>query len=259
MFHLSVAVYGRDLAPAVVRRWVGLAALSVGIFAVGGRVPAEADLILESSASPLQFTQGSSGSLDLSVSNTGVAPVLVNSFWVGVQLVADAGATGSVSLGDVAAPLTDSLLSDGPTFDASGNTLDFGTTVGGTGYVQLLGSNNSNYDNSLAAASFAKLIAITFSASGDALGTWTLYGVNQSGDSVSHVADFNGGQTGFDNVPAADDTAVVLATIKILAAVPEIDPGAGAFAVSAVMAALGIGEQRFRRRFGSRHGAFLSL
>ena len=257
MFGLSVAAYGRDFAPAPVRRWVGLAALTLGIIAAGGRAPVEAGLVLESGASTLQFTQGSSGSLDLSVSNTGTDPVLVNSFWIGVQLVADAGATGRVSLSGVAAP-TDSLLSDTPTFDASGSTLSAGTTVGGTGYVQLLGSNNTNYENSLAAAALAKLIAITFTASGDALGTWTLYGVNQS-SSISYLANSNGDQTDFANVPAADDTALALATITILAAVPEIDPGTGSFAVSVVIAALGMAEQRLRRRSNSRHGASLSL
>ena len=259
MFRLSVAAYGRDFVPAPVRRWVSIAALSVGIIAAGGRAPVEAGLVLESGASTLQFTQGSSGSLDLSVNNTGANPVLVNLFLIGVQLVKDAEATGSVSLLNVAAP-TDSLLSDDPTFDASNAyTLDVGTTVGGTDYVQLLGSNNTYYENSLAAATLAKLIALTFTASDNALGTWTLYGVNQSGTSVSYLANFNGDQTDFTNVSAADGTAVALATITILAAVPEIDPGTGSFAVSVVIAALGMAEQRLRRRSNSRHGASLSL
>lgn len=257
MFGLSVAVSGRDFVPALVRRWVCLTALCVGIVAIGGRAPVEAGLVLESGASTLQFTQGTSGSLDLSVSNNGRDPVLVNSFWVGVQLVADAGTTGNVTL-SVAAPLTDSLLSDDPLFDASPQTLTVGTTPGGTPYIQLLGANMSNFENSLAAAALAKLIAITFTASGDALGTWTLYGVNQSGDSVSYLANFNGDKTDFDNVPAADDTALALATITILAAVPEIDPGTGSFAFSAVLAALGMAEQRLRRRFIPRHGVALS-
>lgn len=253
MFRLSVAAYGRDLVPSLGRRWVCLTALSVGIIAFGGRAPVEAGLVLQSGASTLQFTQGSSGSLDLSVSNTGTDPVLVNSFWIGVQLVADAGVTGSVSLSGVAAPLTDSLLSDAPTFSTSDQSLSTGTAVGGTDYVQLLGSNNTNYENSLDAAALAKLIALTFTASGDALGTWTLYGVNQSSNqsssSVSYLANSNGDQTDFTNVPAADDTAVALATITIVAApVPEIDPGAGSIAFSLVMAALGMAEQRLRRR-----------
>jgi len=257
MFRLSVAAYGRGFVPAPVRRWVSIAALSVGIIAVGGRAPVEAGLVLESGARTLQFTQGSSGSLDLSVRSTEAVPVYVNSFLIGVQLVADAGFTGSVSLSGVAAPLTDSLLSDAPTFDVYANTLSAGTTVGGTDYVQLLGANNTNYDNSLAAAALAKLIALTFTASSDALGTWTLYGVNQS-SSVSYLANVNSVQTDFTNLPAADDTVVALATITILAAVPEIDPGTASFAISAVMAALGMMEQRLRRGFSSRRRAALS-
>jgi hypothetical protein len=237
---------------------VGLAALSVGIFAAGGRAPVEAGLVLQSGTSTLQFTQGSSGSLDLSVSNTG-GRVLVNSFWVGVQLVADEGATGSVSLTGVAAPHTDSLLSVDPTFDSSPGTLDVGTTVGGTGYVQLLGSNSSDYENPLATAALAKLIAITFTASRDAFGIWTLYGVNQSGNSVSYLANSNGDPSGFENVPAEDDAVVALATITILAPVPEIDPGTGSLAFFVVIAALGMAEHRLRRRSNSRHGAYLSL
>jgi hypothetical protein len=237
---------------------VSIAALSVGIIAAGGRVPVEAGLVLESGANTLQFTQGSTGSLDLSVTNSGRA-VLVNSFWIGVQLVADAGATGSVWLSGVAAPLTNSLLSDAPEFDTSTGTLSPETTVGGTDYIVLLGSNISNYENSLAAATLAKLIALTFTASDIALGKWTLYGVNQSSSSVSYLANSSGDQTDFTNVPAEDDTAVALATITILAAVPEIDPGTGSFAVSVVIAALGMAEQRLRRGSNSRHGASLSL
>jgi hypothetical protein len=78
----------------------------------------EAGLVLQSGASTLQFSQGSSGSLDLVISNTGPDSVFVNYFWAGVQLVADRGATGSISLSGVAAPLTDSLLSHDPVFTA---------------------------------------------------------------------------------------------------------------------------------------------
>jgi hypothetical protein len=219
MFGLSVAAYGRDLVPALGRRWVCLTALSVGIIAFGGRAPVEAGLVLQSGTSTLQFSQGLSGSLDLVISNTGPDSVFVNYFWAGVQLVADRGATGSISLSGVAAPLTDSLLSHDPVFTASDETLTVGTTVGGTDYIQLIGANNSNSEDSLADGEVANLIAITFTASGDALGTWTLYGVNQSSSSVSYLSNVNDVQTGFDNVPATDDTAVALATIVVT--VPE--------------------------------------
>lgn len=246
MIRIDVTIADRYQISSRLQRWVCTATLCAGMIAIGGRAPVHAGLVLGSETNTLQFTQGFTGSLDLSVSNTGSTSVLVNNFWIGVQLVADAGATGSLSLFGVAAPARGSLLSDAPTFSASDQSLTAATTVGGTDYVQLLGSNNTNYENSLAAAALAKLIAITLTASGDALGTWTLYGVNQS-SSISYLANSNGDETDFTNVPAADDTAVALATITILAAVPEIDPPTGSFAVSVVIAALGMAEQRLRR------------
>lgn len=255
MIRIDVTIADRYQISSRLQRWVCTATLCAGMIAIGGRAPVHAGLVLGSETNTLQFTQGFTGSLDLSVSNTGSTSVLVNNFWIGVQLVADAGATGSLSIG-VAAPARGSLLSDAPTFSASDQSLTAATTVGGTDYVQLLGGNNSNFDDELVATAIARLVAITFTASGDALGTWTLYGVNQGSSSVSYVANFNGVQTDFTNVPATDDTAMALATITILAApVPEIDPGTGSIAVSMVVAALGMVEQRLRRRGGSPRSA----
>lgn len=253
---IDVSIADRYTIPSRLQRWVCTATLCAVMIAIGGRVPVQAGLVLGSETIALQFTQGLSGSLDLSVSNTGSSSVFANNFWIGVQLVADAGATGSLSLSGVAAPTTGSLLSDGPTFSASDQSLSAATTVGGTDYMQLLGANNSNFDDELVATAIGRLIAITFTASGDALGNWTLYGVNQSSSSVSYVANSNGDQTDFTNVPATDDTAVALATITILPApVPEIDPGTGSIAVSMVVVALGMVEHRLRRRGGSPRSA----
>jgi len=248
MFQFDVASLRRPRVPAVVRRWTGLAALSVGIMACSTAATVEAGLVLQSGTGALQFSQGSSGSLDLVINNTGSSSAFVNSFWAGVQLVADNGVTGSLSLFSATAPLTGSLLSDDPAYAIASNTLTGATSVGGTDYIQVLGSNNTNFENSLSAAAIANLAALTFTATGDALGTWTLYGVNQSGSSVSFVANGHGDQTDFDNLPAADDTTVALATITIVAAsVPEIDPGTGSLAFTLVAAALGLAEARLRR------------
>jgi hypothetical protein len=244
----SVAAYGRDLVPALGRRWVCLTALSVGIIAFGGRAPVEAGLVLQSGASTLQFSQGSSGSLDLAVSNTGTDATFVNNFWVGVQLVADPGATGTLSLASVSAPASNSLLTYSPTFDASAATLSGTTTVGGADYIQLIGANNSNSEDSLADGEVANLIAITFTASGDALGTWTLYGVNQSSSSVSYLSNVNDVQTGFDNVPATDDTYIALATITVTAVPePRTDVLAGLAAAIGIAAASPLRHRRRRR------------
>lgn len=245
----SVAAYGRDLVPALGRRWVCLTALSVGIIAFGGRAPVEAGLVLQSGASTLQFSQGSSGSLDLAVSNTGTDATFVNNFWVGVQLVADPGATGTLSLASVSAPASNSLLTGSPTFDASAETLSGTTTVGGADYIQLLGGNNSSFDDTLNASSIANLLTLTFSASGDALGTWTLYGVNQgSSPSVSFTAGTLDQQTDFTNLPATDDTYIALATITVTAVPePRTDVLAGLAAAIGIAAASPLRHRRRRR------------
>lgn len=249
MFRMDVPYSRQKPVPAVARRLLALAALSAAVVSCGSPAVLEAGLVLQSSTSTLQFFQGSTGSLDLVIDNTGSSATFVNAFGVGVQLVADAGATGTLSLTTVGTPLTASLLSDDPVFSAQPSTLSAATTAGGTDYIQLFGANNSSFEDSLSTAAVANLIAITFTATGDALGTWTLYGVNQSGSSVSYVANYNGDQTDFTNLPTVDDTSVALATITIVAApVPEIDPGTGASALSLVAAALGVAEGRVLRR-----------
>lgn len=203
------------------RRASVAAVLGLIVAACGpGAATARAGLLLLSSTNTVEIEQGSSGLIDLAVSNTGTDATFVNNFLVGVQLVADPGATGTLSLASVSAPASNSLLTDSPTFDAIADTLSGTTTVGGADYIQLLGANISIFEDTLNASSIANLLRLTFSASGDALGTWTLYGVNQGSSSVSFTADTSNQQTDFTNLPATDDTYIALATITVTA-VPE--------------------------------------
>jgi hypothetical protein len=232
------------------RRASVAAVLGLIVAACGpGAATARAGLLLLSSTNTVEIEQGSSGLIDLAVSNTGTDATFVNNFLVGVQLVADPGATGTLSLASVSAPASNSLLTDSPTFDAIADTLSGTTTVGGADYIQLLGANISTFDDTLNASSIANLLTLTFSASGDALGTWTLYGVNQgSSPSVSFTADTLNQQTDFTNLPATDDTYIALATITVTAVPePRTDVLAGLAAAIGIAAASPLRHRRRRR------------
>lgn len=237
--HLLNPVVSTALRRACVAAILGM------VVAAGGPAPARADLLLQSSTAAIDIVHGGSGSLDLSISNTGTAAASVSYFWVGVQLVAAPTATGTLSLQGVAAPLTNSLLTDNPSFNRYPLTLASPTAVGGYDYVLLDVFNASNFDDTLAGSSLANLAKLTFTASGAAQGTWTLYGVNQGVSSVSFVANANGDETNFTNLPKANDTYVALATITVI---PE--PPTAVLAASSVVAVASVTVLK-RRRHGT--------
>lgn len=161
-------------------------ALAAGfLLALGVGQISAATLSLETGKN-LELQPGQSGSLTLSLSNDAGDITNFNGWVVGIQFLPTLGTTGSLSLTSLTQPATNPAVTTSPgtpvidpdlqMFDAEFNPL----LVNGTDLFTSVSitSSSSTQTQTLFGSTSYNLGTLTFSASGDAAGTWNLYAIN---------------------------------------------------------------------------------
>jgi len=199
----------------------------------------------------LDVEPGTTGTATLSATNFNGGSTVTNwnAWTVALQLLPNPGATGTMTISGISLPATNGSLAnpDAGTFDPSG--VLFEPANGETAYTAIGFANNTNANTTWASGQQYNLAGISFTASGDASGSWTLYAVNQSDiDFFSTTNYFNSVATPFPfgNVPATNGSSLTLGTIT---AVPE--PAS----MTLALAAGTVGLVTLRRRRQDRGGA----
>lgn len=161
-------------------------ALAAGfLLLLGSGQISAATLSLETGKS-LELQPGQSGSLTLSLSNDAGNVTNFNGWVVGVQFLPTLGTTGSLSLTGLTQPATNPAVTNNPgtpfvdpdleLFEFDGNPLFVNGSDKFT-LVSITSGISSNVQTLLGSTSY-NLGTLTFSASGDADGTWNLYAIN---------------------------------------------------------------------------------
>jgi|688.fasta_scaffold150647_3 hypothetical protein len=166
----------------------------------------------------LSMGAGANSSLVLSATNTnsGTSVTNFNGWTLGLQLLPQGGATGTVTMTGITNPATNQALTvpDTPTFfNSTLNTATNGTTA----YKYVGISNVDNTTTTFALGQSLNLANLAVTSSAGAAGTWNLYAVNQS-PSQSAWLDVTGLGTDYGNLPATNGTSVLVGTVTV---VPE--------------------------------------
>jgi hypothetical protein len=203
----------------------------------------------------LSLNPGSTGIWTLSATNqdNGVAANNWNAFGIALQIIPDAGATGTVTLQSFINPIENPSVATGsavPPFIGSGTfpepingTTDFTGIV--LGYSGSASPNVTNWPS----GQTHNMATITWSASPDASGTWRIFASNPEDDGATFPQTTwnlpNANDRFFGNVPFIEGqtSTLQLGTISV---VPE--PHGLIVAGSAAMAALTGHQLRLRRR-----------
>lgn len=169
----------------------------------------------------LSLGAGASSTLVLSATNTnaGSSVTNFNGWTLGLQLLPQAGATGTLTMTGITNASTDQALTapDTPTFiNSTLNTATNGTTA----YKYVGISNVDATTTTFALGQTLNLANLAVSSSAGASGVWNLYAVNQN-PSQSAWLDVTGLGTDYGNLPATNGTSILLGTMTV---VPE--PGA---------------------------------
>ena len=166
----------------------------------------------------LSMSPGANSSLVLSATNAnaGSSVTTFNGWTLGLQLLPQGGATGTLTMTGISNPTTNSALTvpDTPTFiNSTLNTATNGTTA----YKYVGISNVDATTTTFALGQSLNLMSLAMSSSAGAAGTWNLYAVNQS-PSQSAWLDVTGLGTDYGNVPATNGTSLLVGTVTV---VPE--------------------------------------
>ena len=199
-------------------------------------------LAATSHATPLALTTGlfvsmASGTtavLSLSATNLpgGAGDITnFNGFGLALQLIPQAGATGSLQFAGFSLPLADGILPDPgePGFELDGitNMAPVNGSTTATPIDLFMDETVAQQAATVPQGVPRNLGLLQIVSSVNAAGTWTLYAVN---DDINRSLWYSpsGDETPFDQLPAVDGTALTLGTVSI---VPE--PSAIVFAVAA--------------------------
>jgi hypothetical protein len=192
----------------------------------------------------LTMTQGTAGTLAISVTNTGASAINLAGLTIGLQLVPDGVTTGSLTFGDFfdAGTAWTNPSTTQPVLDQLVGPLN-----GTTEYFRMSISGEYEFQPSTTAV----LGTIEFTASANALGTWQLWAVNEwatGGFPVTAVDDDAFGQEQFTNLLATEgaDPGVTLQIGSVTVA-PVPEPSALAIVGAAVAVLGGVGVVRARR------------
>lgn len=168
----------------------------------------------------LDVEPGTTGTTTLSATNfnDGTPVTNWNAWNAALQLLPNPGAVGTMTISGNLLPTTNGSLTDpdAGTFNPNGVLSGTGSN-GATAFTAIGFANNGPDVTTWIAGQSYNLANLTFTASGDAQGTWTLYAVNQ-GSTISNWFDDFGNPTTFGNTPSTAGSSLTLGTIT---AVPE--------------------------------------
>ena len=166
----------------------------------------------------LSMGAGANSSLVLSATNAnaGTSVTNFNGWTLGLQLLPQGGAAGTVTMTGITNASTNKALTvpDVPTFFNSTLTT---ATNGTTAYKYVGISNVDATATTFALGQSLNLANLAVTSSAGAAGTWNLYAVNQS-PSQSAWLDVTGLGVDYGNLPATNGTSVLVGTVTV---VPE--------------------------------------
>jgi len=196
----------------------------------------------------LAVDPGTTGTATLSATNfdDGVQVLTWNAWTVALQLLPNVGATGTMTISNKSLPATNGSLSD-----PDAGTFNPGTLLqpanGQTAYTAVGYANEGPDVTVWASGATFNLADVSFTASPDAQGSWTLYAVSQGNPAVSVWLDDFGAAFAFGNVPAVNGSSLTLGTIT---AVPE--PASATLALAAgTVGLLALRRRKRRIRIGT--------
>jgi hypothetical protein len=182
---------------------------------------ARATPIVVDTGKAVSMSAGANSVVVLSATNTnaGTSVTTFNGWTLGLQLLAQAGATGSVTITGISNPAVDPALTvpDTATFI---NAVLNSATNGTTAYKYVGISNVDATTTTFALGQSLNLASLAVSSSSTASGVWNLYAVNQS-PSQSAWLDVTGLGTDYGNLPALNGTSLLLGTVTVI---PEPGP-----------------------------------
>lgn len=196
-------------------------------------------------ATPLALTAGLSVSmasgttalLTLSATNLvgGTGNITTfNGFGLALQLIPQAGASGTVQFSNFSVPATNGILPDpgDPQFELNGitNLSPVNGSSIATPLALLMNELAPQQETTVPQGVLKNLGILQFVASQNAAGTWTLYAVNDA-FGRSYWTDSVGGETAFDQLAAANGTAVAIGTVSIVPEPSQMALAAGAAAM----------------------------
>lgn len=205
-------------------------------------------------ATPLALTTGLSVSmasgttalLTLSATNLvgGTGNITTfNGFGVALQLIPQAGASGTVQFSDFLVPVTNGILPTpgAPQFELNGitNLSPVNGSSIATPVALLMDELAPAQETTVPQGVLKNLGVVQFSASANAAGTWTLYAVNDA-FGRSYWTDAFGTETSLDQLPATNGTALAIGTVSVV-------PEPSAMALAAGAAAMIVAAMRGRR------------
>ncbi len=166
----------------------------------------------------LSMGPAASSVLQLSATNAnaGTSVTNFNGWTLGLQLLPQVGATGTLTMTGITNAATNGALTnpDVPTFiNATLNTATNGTTA----YKYVGISNVDNTTTTFTLGQSLNLANLAISSSAGASGNWNLYAVNQS-PSQSAWLDVTGQGIDYGNLPATNGTSVLVGSVSV---VPE--------------------------------------
>ena len=197
---------------------------------------AEATPLALTTGLSVSMASGTTGLLTLSATNLvgGTGDITTfNGFGLALQLIPQAGASGTVQFANFFVPATNGILPDPdvPQFELNGitNMSPVNGSSVATSVALLMSETAPSPEATVPQGVLKNLGTLQFISTSNAVGTWTLYAVNDA-FGRSYWTDAVADETTFDQLAATNGTALTLGTVSI---VPE--PSIVVFAVGAAM------------------------
>jgi hypothetical protein len=245
--HLKDAMTMRSASTRTRRAFGGLlVTLAAAVAGACGTAAASPILNLVTTGS-LTMTQGTTGTLAISVTNTGASAINLASLSIGLQLISDGVTTGDLTLDDFLG--TGTAWTNPATLPPFGETLQLGDLNGTPSFFQM--SITGEYE--LLPSVTAVLGTVELAASGDALGTWKIWAVNEWIDGFfpgTVVDDDQFNQQQFTNLLATEGSPGVTLQIGSIVVTPVPEPSSLAIlgAAAAVLGGVRVVRARARAR-----------
>lgn len=196
-------------------------------------------------ATPLALTTGLSASmasgttalLTLSATNLpgGIGAISsFNGFGLALQLIPQAGASGTVQFANFVVPAANGILPDpgDPQFELNGitNLSPVNGSAVATPVALLMNEAAEEQETVVPTGVLKNLGVVQVVSSPSAVGTWTLYAVNDA-FGRSYWTDAFGNETPLDQLPATNGTALAIGTVTVVPEPSQMALAAGAAAL----------------------------
>jgi hypothetical protein len=195
--------------------------LTVGLTLASGSTIHATPLPSLLAGEPISRLPGTTFNVNVRLTNTDLAAVEdFTAFFMGFQLIPQAGAVGTVTIVGASQPTSSPVLT-GSVIDATFlDTLELPSLINDTvDYVAaILGNDPETPADTIAPGETRNLVTLQIQASGDSNGLWKLFAVNDN-DAGNPVSAWqkpgSGTNFGFTNLPSGSPTALELTVISV--------------------------------------------